>query len=154
MKVLFLVLLSVAFNSLSQSKVYSDEFQNVSNLIYEVSATRITKVNSVANKVQLYSIRSNEVYIGQSNSFFDCIYTVSNNQIYKGRSTSTFDLLYTLKDGKLIKGDGNFPNRVIFTFENGKIYFGDSSSIFDLVATYELDRDEDLLLIGMILAPF
>lgn len=154
MRFLLIAILFLSLDTWSQTKVYSDEFQNLSNLVLEISSSKIIKVNSVSNKVQLYTIRNNEVYIGNSNSYFDCAYSISKNQIFKGRSTSTFDVAYTFKDGKLFKGDGGFPNRVIFTFENGKIYSGDSSSVFDLIATYDLDREEDLILVALAMAPY
>jgi len=154
MKLILIFALSCSQLVLAQTKVYQGQFPSLNSLMYEINSTQILKVNNTANKVAMLFRQGKELYFNERKSFTDVKCTISNNQIFRGKSSSNFDVLFTLKQGKLYVGDGNFGQHVMYTFEDGKIYLGDSNSTFDLLMTYELAKDEDLIIIAAVIAPY
>ena len=74
--------------------------------------------------------------------------------IFKGNSTSTFEKLFTLRNQQLFIGDSNFSSDCLYTFKDGMIYRGDSTSAFDAFMSYEISKEEDLIFIAMLIAPY
>ncbi len=138
----------------AQTKVYLGQFPSMNSWIYEINTSQVLKVNNAASKVPILFRQGKQLYYNERRSFTDVKCTVVNNQIFKGNSSSTFDILFTLKDGKLYAGDGNFGQQILYTLEDGKIYMGDSNSTFDLLMTYELASEEDLIVIAAVIAPY
>lgn len=150
----FIICLSGVLQLNAQTKVYVGSFPSMNSQIYEISSNKISRVTNAANKAPILFIQGSLIYFNERKSFTDVMYTYSENQLFKGNSTSSFDALFTLIDGKLYAGDGRFSQVVLFTFSEGKIYRGDSTSTFDLLMSYELNSDTDLILVAAAIAPY
>lgn len=142
------------FQIQAQTKVYVGQFPSMNTQIYEISSSKIQRVTNAANKSPILFIQGNLIYFKERRSFTDVMYTFSEDQLFKGNSTSSFDVLFTLKEGKMYAGDGRFSQVVVYTLRDGKIYKGDSTSNFDLIMSYELEDEQDLILVAAAIAPY
>ncbi len=138
----------------AQSKIYLGERPNPQDLIYQVSSSKVIRMNSSIWGTDVLFIKGNEVFDDSFRS--NCLYTIEDNKVYKGRSTSTFDVLYELDNGKIYQVSNSSLRRCIYTFSNNQIYVGDSRSTFDCLFNYQVDKtiENNELLLFLAIAPY
>lgn len=153
MKFLFIISF-FPFVLFAQSKIYRGERPNQNDLIYQITSSKITRMNSSLWGTDILTIRNNEVFENTFNSTVR--YTIEGNKIYKGQSNSVFDLLYEIENGKVYQVSNSSLKKIVFTFDDGRIYVGDSTSTFDCLFSYELDNKvlNNELLLFLAIAPF
>lgn len=153
-KFLILFALLCTFDAISQVKVYYGENTFLSDLVYQIEGNTVYRYSNPAIKTDILYIDGDKVYLKDRKFFNDVKYTIVGNTIYQGNSTTTFDKLYTLKEGKLFMGDGTFTTQCLYTLMEGKIYKGDSTSSFDVIMSYEISSEEELIKVAMLITPY
>lgn len=140
--------------SFSQTKIYRGDFKSLSNLVYEIKSDQITRVTDGTFRSPIFYREGNMIYFGRTKSFTEVMYRIQDNQIFQGNSNSSFNLLYTFVDNKVYLGEGRFGQKVLYTIVDGKIYLGDSTSTFDLIMSYDLDNEQDLIFLVAVISPY
>ena len=154
MRFFLCALLLFPLGLIAQVKVYVGEQKFPNELIFELKNDIVYRVTNPALKSEYLFISGDKVYFRDRKSFTDVKYTLTENGIFKGNSSSSFDQLFTLKDNKMYIGDSNFSSDCLYTLKDGLIYKGDSTSSFDAFMSYEIESEEDLILVAMLIAPY